>query len=107
MSGTRWFQLVEIHWQSKSDAEYCAHRLTRRQIHKLEWSQNKRFVMILTHWRSQSSLSADNVLITLLCRCCSLANKRWRDTPSRKKNHPATEHTPVKFQEQTETSIFN
>ena len=58
MSGTRWFQLVEIHWQSKCRVLRPLPPWTANsQIRVVAKQLSKRSVMISTHWRSQSSLT--------------------------------------------------
>ena len=57
MSGTRWLQLVEIHWQSKCRVLRPLPPWTANsQIRVVAKQSSKRSVMISTRWRSQSSL---------------------------------------------------
>ena len=58
MSGTRWFQLVEIHWQSKCRVlRPLPPRTENSQIRVVAKQSSKHSVMISTHWRSQSWLA--------------------------------------------------
>ena len=55
MSGTRWFQLVEIQWQSKCRVLRPLPPWTANsKIRVVTKQSSKRSVMISTHWRSQS-----------------------------------------------------
>ena len=58
ISDTRWFQLVEIHWQSKSRVLRPLSPWTANsQIRVVAKQSTKRSVMISTHWRSGNSLA--------------------------------------------------
>ena len=56
ISGTRWFQLVEIHWESKCRVLRLLPPLTANsQIRVVAKQSSKCSVMISTHWRSHIS----------------------------------------------------
>ena len=58
MSDTRWFQLVEIHWQSKSRVLRPLTPWTANsQMRVVAKQSSKRAVMIATHRRSGNSLA--------------------------------------------------